>query len=433
MGLFLHETMYVPNTVSVIVAHTSNDSADLFDRARFMYSSVPEVFRPSYRRSNRRELFFEKINSRFYIGSAEAKDFGLSKTINNLHCSEVSALAWRQDMLDGLLEAVPRSGRVVLESTARGEGGPFHKIYVGAKEETNEFRTHYYRWYEHKEYQVALHPGERMSLDGEEQDLVDRVGLSLAQIKWRREKVSRLGKMFIQWYPELEDEDAFIRSGSPVFDTEFLKLRDKQLLEQNPTEIWLGGDLYIYRVAEAGARYYIGVDPSEGDINSDYSAAMVVRGWPLPVEQVALLHGRWTPDILSEKVYRIGMAYNKAMLVVERNNHGHAVILNLTNGIVRQGVVKYPPYPQIFVGPDRKLGFLTSSSSKPQIIQEIDREMRSGGLIVNSKTFISEAKKFQFLKQDRMGAASGTHDDVVMAAALALAGVGLGGFDFSFT
>jgi hypothetical protein len=76
MALFLHDTMFVPNTISVIVAHTEKDATDLFERVKYMFYSIPEIFRPHVKFSNRKELFFDKINSRYTIGSAEAREFG---------------------------------------------------------------------------------------------------------------------------------------------------------------------------------------------------------------------------------------------------------------------------------------------------------------------------------------------------------------------
>ena len=352
-----------------------------------------------------------------------------------IHNSEAASPSFSVDLLTGLLEAVPRGGRIVMESTARGEGNLFHKYYVEAKDGVNEFRHHYYRWFELAEYQIPLFEGEEKNfhLTVEEEELKNKYGLSLAQIKWRREKKQRLGNSFVQEYPEDDDDDAFIKSGSPVFDTIWLNQRDKDLPEQYPAEIWLGGDLYIYKIVEAGGTYVVGADCSEGDINSDYSAALVLRVKPLPFEQVALLHGRWTPDIFSEKLWRIGRAYNNATIAVERNNHGHAVIQNLANGIMRRGEIKYPPYSAIYVGPDKKLGWLTTSLSKPQMLQELDRALRAEEIIINSKKFISEAKKFSFLKGSAMGASTGSHDDIVMAMAIALmAAISGVSFQFSF-
>ena len=440
MGLFLHDTMFFPNTISITVAHTEKDAVDLFERVHFMFNSVPEELRPSLGRGNVRELRFDRINSKYTVGSAEAKHFGISKTISNLHLTEVSHPYYKEEFIASLLESVPVSGRIVIESTARGEGNIFHRLYVGAKRGENEFKSHYYRWFEHEEYRLKLEEGESLELTFEERELVRKneewflpiETRGLEKIKWRRQKKSRLGSLFIQEYPELTDEEAFIRSGSPVFDTVLLSNIQRDLPDrQDPFEIWLGGELYVYKMVEPGARYVVGADPSEGDVRSDYSAAVVIRSWPLPMEQVALLRGRWSPDLFSEKLWRLGTAYNKALLVVERNNHGHAVLLNLSNGIVRQGEVKYPPYENLFVGPDKKLGWLTGVN-KSLMIQELDKAIRSGEILIRSLIFIEEAKKFSYLGGGKIGASPGNYDDVVMAQALALMGVMVGGFSVEF-
>lgn len=443
VGLFLHDTMYTPNTDSVIVAHTVEASMSLFAKALSMFNSIPEEFRPHIKYRNRKELYFDLINSSFYVGSAETKDFGRGRTIQNLHCSECSSPSWIPDFMDGILESVPESGRVIMESTARGEGGLYYDYYFGAKERLNEFRQHYYRWFDHKEYRTPIPPElvetfEYDNLDLEERNLVDHYHLVPEQLYWRRLKKQRLRAKFIQEYPELDDIDAFLKSGTAIFDVEMLRNRNNELPKtyQKPDQMWLGGNLYIYKIAEKGARYIVGVDTSEGDVNSDYTAGMVIKVWPLPVEQVCLLHGRWTPDIASEKVWKVATAYNQALIAVERNNHGHAMLLNLTNGIVRKGVVAYPAYSNLYCGPDRKLGFNTGPLSKPQIIDELDRVMRSEELVINSPQFIDEARKFVSLKAGTkmgMGVPQGVgHDDIVMAVALAVNAVGSGKVDWGF-
>jgi len=336
------------------------------------------------------------------------------------------------------LESVPRNGRVVLESTARGEGGVYYDFYFDAKRGRNEFRAHFYRWWEHKEYRELLPEGisHNAFIDGydyEERELVKAYGLSPEQMRWRQIKKARLRFLFGQEYPEWEDEDAFIKSGTSVFDSSWLKQRDDQLPEQSPAQIWLGGDLFLYRVASPGCKYIIGMDCSEGDVNSDFTAAIVNRVYPLPVEQVALLHGRWTPDIASEKVYKLARAYNNAIIAVERNNHGHAVLLNLGNGIVRNGVVVYPSWPHLYVGVDKKLGWNTTPLSKNQMVQELDRVMRSSELVVNSKPFIKEARRFVTLKGGGYGVPKAMgNDDIVIAQAIASMAAVSGHFEWGF-
>jgi hypothetical protein len=291
-------------------------------------------------------------------------------------------------------------------------------------------------WHDHKEYRIndlsEYQKSEILAtLDEEELSLIDRFGLCVEQLAWRREKKFRMGAKFVQEYPEDDDEEVFLKSGTPVFDNIKLSQRDKELVEQFPAEIWLGGDLYIYKMAEGGSRYIVGCDVAEGDPHSDYSAAMVLRTFPLPIEQVGLLVGRWTPDIFSEKIWKLGRAYNNALMAVERNNHGHAVLLNLTNGIVRRGVVAYPAYPNVYVGPDRKVGWLTSNLSRPQMIDLLDKAIRMDELVLNSKRFIEQAKRFSYLAKMKTGG-SQTPDDIVLAQAIALIATTGGEFTFDF-
>jgi len=352
------------------------------------------------------------------------------------NCTEVSLATWDKDFLDGLLESVPKRVRVLLESTARGEGGVFYDMYFDAKNGKNEYKIHYYRWFELPEYtEPLLIPKEDFiaTYDYEEQELVNKYNLTPEQINWRRFKKNRLRGMFVQEYPEWDDEDAFIKTGSPIFDIDLLRARDRELVEQSPTQITLGGELYVYRYGQPGAKYMISVDTSEGDIHSDFGAAVVTRFLPLPVEQCALLHGRWSPDILSEKVYKLAKAYNYGTIAVERNNHGHAVLLNLANGIVRKGVVAYPPYPHLYVGPDKKLGWHTGPLSKPQMMNELDRAIRSEELVINSKPFILEARRVVAIKGGGYGVPPTVgNDDIVMAQAIGLMGIGSGNIDFDF-
>jgi hypothetical protein len=443
LALFLHDTITCPNTVSIIVCHTQKDSAALFERSRFMLESIPQLLRPRIKYSNRLELYFDKINSTLTIGSAETRDFGRGRTINNLHLSEVSSQSFTEDFLIGLLESVPRTGHIVMESTARGEGGPFYNYYMGAKnplkpqrKAINEYYAHYFVWHDHKEYKIMdlseYQKSEILAtLDEEELSLIERFGLCVEQLAWRREKKFRMGTKFVQEYPEDDDEEVFLKSGTPVFDNIKLNQRDKELVEQFPAEIWLGGDLYIYKMAEGGSKYVVGCDVAEGDPHSDYSAAVVLRTFPLPIEQVGLLVGRWTPDIFSEKIWKLGRAYNNALMAVERNNHGHAVLLNLTNGIVRRGVVAYPAYPNVYVGPDRKVGWLTSNLSRPQMIDLLDKAIRTDELVLNSKRFIEQAKRFSYLAKMKTGG-SQTPDDIVLAQAIALIATTGGEFTFDF-
>lgn len=83
--------------------------------------------------------------------------------------------------------------------------------------------------------------------------------------------------------------------------------------------------LKIFRAPIPGRRYVIGVDPAEGNPTSHDSALEVLD--LLTGEQVATLNGKFQPSTLASHANKVGIFYNMAAVLVERNNHGHAVLL----------------------------------------------------------------------------------------------------------
>jgi hypothetical protein len=85
--------------------------------------------------------------------------------------------------------------------------------------------------------------------------------------------------------------------------------------------------LEVYVLPQPGRHYVIGADPAEGNPTSDDSALTVVdldSG-----EEVAALAGKFQPSTLAAHLDALGTWYNRAGVLVERNNHGHAVLLSL--------------------------------------------------------------------------------------------------------
>ena len=86
-------------------------------------------------------------------------------------------------------------------------------------------------------------------------------------------------------------------------------------------------NLTIYVAPVAGHHYLIGADPAEGNPTSDDSAGAVLDAdtW----EEVATFAGKWEPVVFGGYIDQVGLYYNDAAVMPERNNHGHALILAL--------------------------------------------------------------------------------------------------------
>ena len=103
-------------------------------------------------------------------------------------------------------------------------------------------------------------------------------------------------------------------SGAVINSSTTFEVRDNQRLTR-----WLP--------PQPGKQYIIGVDPAGGGSEGDYSCAVVIER--TPALQCAELHGHFSPRELASKVIDMGKAYNRALLAVERNNHGYGVLAHL--------------------------------------------------------------------------------------------------------
>lgn len=113
--------------------------------------------------------------------------------------------------------------------------------------------------------------------------------------------------------------------------------------------------LRVYRLPAPGRRYRIGADPAEGlpGAGSDDSGVTVVE--ELTGEQVASGLGRWEPEVVFPGVITaLSTVYTAAPALIERNNHGHAVI----------GALKAAGVVRLLCGPDERPGLTKSAASK---------------------------------------------------------------------
>jgi hypothetical protein len=101
-----------------------------------------------------------------------------------------------------------------------------------------------------------------------------------------------------------------------------------------------------------GHVYVIGIDPAEGNPTSDDSALEVLDADT--GEEVACLAGKFPPQVLASYAHQIGTWYNHALLMCERNNHGHAVL----------GWLAEHSHLQRLMGQDQKPGWLSSTLGK---------------------------------------------------------------------
>jgi hypothetical protein len=401
---FFLDTITHPGTVSVQVAHDQRAAEELFRIVHRFLENLPEaLLREALptSRANVRQLIFPRLDSEYRVETAADREAGRGLTIRNLHASEVAR--WPDDpaeTLASLRAAVPPGGQIALESTPNGAGGCFYDEWQRARE--TGYVQHFFPWWWEESYRVA--PAEPLLLRPDELDLMRRCGLDMSQVAFRRQIAANFRGLATQEYVE-DAESCFLVSGECVFDREALAVALRLAAPASASRD--NGRLLIWWPPSAQARYIIGVDPAGGGTLGDYACAQVIDRHT--AMQCAELHGHFTPAELAKRVAGLGREYNQALLAVERNNHGHAVLAHLAHAAYE------PLFEQ-----GGQAGWLTSALSRPLMIEEFAVILAKVPQLFSSPRLLAECRTFVRQADGRSQGAPGAHDDCVMAMAIAL-------------
>ena len=400
---FLH-TITRPGTLTVQVAHDRSSAEGIFRIIHRFLAHLPDHLREDAlmtSHKNVRQIVFRRLDSEYRVESAADRDAGRGFTIQNLHCSEVAR--WPRDAaetLASLRTAVPAGGEIVLESTPNGAGGCFYEEWQCA--EQNGYTRHFYPWWWDAEYVDELLPVEELS--EEEQELVSRFGLRKTQIAFRRRQFATLRKLAPQEFAE-DPVQCFLASGDCVFDVPVIQSRLAHCGE--PMESRDSGRLLIWFPPQPRHDYIIAVDPAGGGSQGDYACAQVIERET--GMQCAELYGHFGPRELAAKVAQLGREYNRGLVAVERNNHGFGVLAHLVTG---------ERYSRIFESGGQP-GWLTTAANRPAMIENLAAILATAPALFHSDRFLKECRTFIRHENGWSGAASGAHDDSVIAMGIA--------------
>ncbi len=463
------------NIKTVIIAHETEASGNLYNMFKRYFDNSHPTFQPRRKYNNKKELVFDVDDTIKEEYKAQGKPSpglgseiktlvakegkGRSATIHFFHGSEVAFWEAKADVVSSAIQAVPLAANTFafLESTANGVGGFFYDEWQFAKKGESAFKPLFFAWHEHSEYEmpgtVEVYDDEELELleifkeKGYPEDSWDR------KILWRREKKKEFRsdpKKFYQEYPK-DDMEAFLSSGRPVFEiSELVKM--EQIAQKAPApmfgQILANPDtsssikfifdevpvnfqdqdptpLKIWDLPEKGERYTIGVDVSEGKLNvesaekkNDYSVIDVTRVSDL--KTVARWRGHIDPDLLGAVVFALGTFYNTALVGVEINNHGLTTVQHLRNKFYRNLYMRETSEEHQFQERTALMGWRTDRKTKPIIINNLVQAIRDNDIIDLDVVFIRECMTYVRDDQGFTNAQEGMYDDTVMAKAIAL-------------
>lgn len=395
-AFFYHDTVMNPGTVSMIIGYNREMTAELLEKIKLFYSTTPKEFRPTIQYNSRYEMSFPKIQSKIIV-LPSTETVGRGYTPNNLLCTELAFWDKADEKMASLEASVPIDGRIIVESTPNGIGNTYHEMW--AKEDNGYTKLEYGWWW----------------------------GYSEEQIETIRKRINNPQK-FSQEYG-LE----FLTSGRMVFDRDALLRQRKNILRVGDPVKWMLPDgekdgrvfvhdnLRIYHPPVAGRQYVFGVDTSEGVDGGDYSAVTVFDR--RTGEEVAFYRGLMAPDQLAQNLDKWGRYYNKALMVVEINNHGLTTVTELKRLL----------YPSLYFRPAKfdtlsqewseKMGWRTTPVTKPYLIDELNKALRDDVLTLHSKETLDEMLTYVYNENNEMEPMTKKyHDDCIMATGISFQG-----------
>jgi hypothetical protein len=395
---FFLDVITQPGTLAVQVAHDASAAEQIFQIVHRFYRNLPQGMREGRlrtSRANRRQLVLKEIDSEFRVETASDLDAGRGLTIQRLHASEVGRWRNADEVLASLRAAVAPGGEIVLESTPQGTYGAFYREWKLA--EQAGYVQHFFPWWMEARY-CSDEPA--ADLTDEERFLQARHGLTNGQIAYRRELKNTHRKFAPQEFAE-DAESCFLVSGDCIFDVTAI---DAQMLRLTHCDerkaVW------EFLPPVPGKQYAIGVDACGGTKGGDFACAQVID--PMGI-QCAELMARISPEELAREVERLAWRFGKAVVAVERNAHGLEVLAHLRRTDV-----------QLYEDERGTEGFETNRKTRPEIVANLVEFAAEHMACFQSRRLLQQMRSFIRKYNGRSEAASGEHDDAVMAMGIAL-------------
>lgn len=207
-----------------------------------------------------------------------------------------------------------------------------------------------------------------------------------------------------------------VKQGYYEFDT-YYNDKEKAVLIQDDTIKWIedpNGYIKIYEEVKQGYPYVVGGDTAgEG---SDWNIGQVLNN--VTDIQIATLKLQNDEDLYARQMYCLGKYYNTALMGIETNFSTHPV-----------KVLEDLRYPNLYIREERpdaftnKLskiyGFNTNKATRPDALGKLRAIVREKVEQLFDLDTLNDMTTFIVNEKGRPEAAQGSHDDTIMALAIA--------------
>jgi hypothetical protein len=307
-----------------ILTHQAKATSNLFGMTHRFIQHLPPWMTPEVQLSQQR-ITFPKLDSKYTVATAGAKDIGHSDTVQLLHGSECSLWPNADQHLKGVLQTVPPQGRgteVFLESTGNGVGDAFQIGFANARAGLSEYQTAFvpWSWFPAKmdgarEYSAPVTNLDLTSEDGDYQEFWD---LSDEQMQFRQNKIVELGggeggrAAFGTQYPMTPEEAFSSNIAGGYIEAKYVLMARRRQVSMTPAA---GPKILGIDPADAGTDRFVSILRHGRVANrvGRWSGLTTSQSFPRVVSIVE----RWRPDIICVDIGGSGWLYDQLVPICE--------------------------------------------------------------------------------------------------------------------
>lgn len=384
------------------LADTRKRAEYLHKRVHLCHNNWPLPLRTksvSAKETNQLTLEFpDGTKSLMRVQSANEDSVGLGQSPDSFHGSECGF--WND--FSGAMNLIwpsfqnRKHGRVVLECTptplSMASGQEWRDHCLTAKN-AEAYDRHFYMFYPYWDNILCRRIWQpTWKMTNEELNLLQKygnLGLSIENLAFRREimatdaEIRRDPSLFDVWYPS-DDISCWISGGSGAIPAHIVdKIKAQTLVPRPP-----GALKHTIKPTRPDAMYVIGVDPC-GFTGSDHGAYVTLEVWRGRWEVVTVFSGRTDPISLTNEILSEAEERNRALVVVESNGVGQAVLTAVINA----------GYPKLYYSAPRCPGVASTGGAPGQKMMADFQTALLDCLVINSEFL---AVQIQTYKNDKI-------------------------------
>jgi len=368
--LLWYAIFHSEKTIAVL-ANKGATAREMLARVTLMLENLPFFLQPGCKTLNKGSIEFSN-NSRIVAAATSGSSIrGMS--VNLLYLDEFAFVERAAEFYTSTYPVVSagKDTKVIITSTANGIGNTFHKIWEGAEQGINEFKSFRVDWWD---------------VPGRDEE-------------WKAQTIANTSPLQF----DQEFGNTFFGTGDTLINAEtLLSLRAKA-----PRQVLEGGLLEVYNEPASKHEYIMTVDVSKGR-GQDYSTFTVIDISTRPFEQVAVYRNNTiSPILFPNIIYKYATVYNNAYVIVESNDQGSVVCNGLYYDLEYENVHLSSAVKANSIGIEinRKTKRLGCSAIK-DILEEKKIAIHDDNTILEISTFVSKGVSYE--------ASDGNHDDLMM-------------------